>query len=65
MILVGKSKFSNNNRISLIKDIPDLLNLQQGDNIEFHIEDSINQSSKNKQKHTTDSIRNPRIYSNN
>ncbi len=39
MVYVGRSKFGQNNRISMVEGLPDLMNLQIGDFIEFHIED--------------------------
>lgn len=38
MVLIGRSKFGQNNRISLVEGLPDLMNLEVGDYVEFHIE---------------------------
>lgn len=38
MVKVGKSKFDRNGRVSLIKDIADLMDLIEGDYIEYYIE---------------------------
>lgn len=39
MVFIGRSKFGLNNRISLVEGLPDLLNLEMGDYVEFHIKD--------------------------
>lgn len=38
MVLIGRSKFGQNNRISLVEGLPDVMNLEVGDYVEFHIE---------------------------
>jgi antitoxin component of MazEF toxin-antitoxin module len=38
MVEIGRSKFGQNNRISLVEGLPDLLNLEIGDYVEFFIE---------------------------
>ena len=38
MVIIGRSKFGQNNRISLVEGLPDTLNLQIGDYVEFYIE---------------------------
>ena len=38
MVLIGQSKFGQNNRISLVEGLPELLNLELGDYVEFYIE---------------------------
>ena len=38
MVLVGRSKFGQNNRISLVEGLPDLMNLEIGNYVEFHVE---------------------------
>ncbi len=38
MVLIGHTKFGQNNRISLVEGLPDILNLEIGDYVEFHIE---------------------------
>lgn len=38
MVEIGRSKFGQNNRISLVEGLPDLLNLEIGDFVEFFIE---------------------------
>ncbi len=38
MVKVGKSKFDRNGRVSLIKDIADLMDLIDGDYIEYYVE---------------------------
>ena len=37
MVLIGRSKFGQNNRISLVEGLPDVMNLDVGDYVEFHI----------------------------
>lgn len=37
MVLIGRSKFGQNNRISLVEGLPDLMNLEVGDYVEFHV----------------------------
>ena len=39
MVLIGRSKFGQNNRISLVEGLPDVMNLDVGDYVEFHIID--------------------------
>ena len=39
MVLIGRSKFGRNNRISLVEGLPDIMNLNIGDYVEFHIID--------------------------
>ena len=39
MVIIGRSKFGNNNRISLVEGLPGLMNLEVGDYVEFHVED--------------------------
>ena len=39
MVLIGRSKFGQNNRISLVEGLPDIMNLEVGDYVEFHIVD--------------------------
>ncbi len=36
--MIGRSKFGLNNRISLVEGLPNLMNLEIGDYIEFHVE---------------------------
>lgn len=38
MVLIGRSKFGQNNRISLVEGLPDVMNLEVGDYVEFHVE---------------------------
>ncbi len=38
MVMIGRTKFGQNNRISLVEGLPDLLNLELGDYVEFHAE---------------------------
>ena len=38
MVLVGKSKFDKNGRVSLIKEIAELLDLMEGDYINYYVE---------------------------
>lgn len=38
MVYIGRSKFGSNNRISLVEGLPDVMNLEIGDYVEFHIE---------------------------
>ena len=38
MVLVGKSKFDKNGRVSLIKEIADLFDLMEGDYISYYVE---------------------------
>lgn len=38
MVSIGRTKFGQNNRISLVEGLPDLLNLEIGDYVEFFIE---------------------------
>ncbi len=38
MVLIGRSKFGQNNRISLVEGLPDIMNLEIGDYVEFHVE---------------------------
>lgn len=37
MVLIGRSKFGQNNRISLVEGLPDVMNLEVGDYVEFHV----------------------------
>ena len=37
MVLIGRSKFGQNNRISLVEGLPDIMNLEVGDYVEFHV----------------------------
>ncbi len=37
MVLIGRSKFGQNNRISLVEGLPDVMNLEIGDYVEFHV----------------------------
>ena len=37
MELIGRSKFGQNNRISLVESLPDIMNLEDGDYVEFHV----------------------------
>lgn len=37
MVLIGRSKFGQNNRISLVMGLSDMMNLEIGDYVEFHI----------------------------
>ena len=37
MVLIGRSKFGQNNRISLVEGLPDIINLEVGDYVEFHV----------------------------
>lgn len=39
MVLIGRSKFGQNNRISLVEGLPDVMNLDVGDYVEFHVID--------------------------
>ena len=39
MVLIGRSKFGQNNRISLVEGLPDVMNLEVGDYVEFHVVD--------------------------
>jgi len=39
MVLIGKSKFDGNRRVSIIKELADLMDLIDGDHVEYHIED--------------------------
>ena len=39
MVLIGRSKFGQNNRISLVEGLPDIMNLEVGDYVEFHVID--------------------------
>ena len=39
MVLIGHSKFGQNNRISLVEGLPDIMNLKVGDYVEFHVVD--------------------------
>ena len=39
MVLIGRTKFGQNNRISLVEGLPDILDLELGDYLEFHVED--------------------------
>lgn len=39
MVLIGRSKFGQNNRISLVEGLPDIMNLSVGDYVEFHVID--------------------------
>ena len=39
MVLIGRTKFGQNNRISLVEGLPDILNLEIGDYVEFHVID--------------------------
>ena len=39
MVLIGKSKFDGNRRVSLIKTLADLMDLIDGDYVEYHIVD--------------------------
>ena len=36
--MIGRTKFGQNNRISLVEGLPDILNLELGDYVEFHAE---------------------------
>ena len=38
MVMIGRTKFGQNNRISLVEGLPDILNLELGDYVEFHAE---------------------------
>ena len=38
MVVIGRSKFGQNNRISLVEGLPELLNLSIGDYVLFEIE---------------------------
>jgi antitoxin component of MazEF toxin-antitoxin module len=38
MVVIGRSKFGQNNRISLVEGLPELLNLEIGDYVLFEIE---------------------------
>ena len=35
--MIGRSKFGQNNRISLVEGLPDVMNLEVGDYVEFHV----------------------------
>jgi len=37
MVEIGRSKFGQNNRISLVEGLPELLNLEIGDYVVFHV----------------------------
>ncbi|MCL2608130.1 MAG: AbrB/MazE/SpoVT family DNA-binding domain-containing protein [Methanomassiliicoccaceae archaeon] len=39
MVLVGRSKYDMNGRITLLKELTDLLGVERGDFMEFHAED--------------------------
>ena len=39
MVLIGRSKFGQNNRVSLVEGLPDVMNLEVGDYVEFHVVD--------------------------
>ena len=39
MVLIGRSKFGQNNRISLVEGLPNVMNLEIGDYVEFHVID--------------------------
>ncbi|MCL2607564.1 MAG: hypothetical protein FWD92_03275 [Methanomassiliicoccaceae archaeon] len=39
MVLIGKSKFDGNRRVSLIKKLADLMDLIDGDEVQYYIED--------------------------
>lgn len=38
MVLIGRTKFGQNNRISLVEGLPDIMDLELGDYVEFHVE---------------------------
>lgn len=38
MVLIGRTKFGQNNRISLVEGLPDIMDLELGDYLEFHVE---------------------------
>ena len=38
MVLIGRTKFGQNNRISLVEGLPDIMGLELGDYVEFHVE---------------------------
>jgi len=39
MVEIGRSKFGHNNRISLVENLPELLNLSLGDYVVFYVND--------------------------